>query len=219
MNIEVILLGIASSIRPTSLAAVYALVSAREPRRLMLAYTVAGLVFTLGFGVLIVWAFHGISINQGTDETKGIAEIAAGIIAIVFATLVMTGRITGPQADDAPNVPSKWTAMFDRRLTMKTAAIAGPLTHIPGLFYLIALNVIVSSKPTIAGGLFAILLYNAAWFALPIAALVICFFRPESARELVEAIETWAKAHVREILIAVSYIAGGALLARGALTV
>jgi cytochrome bd-type quinol oxidase subunit 2 len=41
----------------------------------MTAYVVAGLLCTIAFGVLIVWAFHGITINSGTNRAKGIADI------------------------------------------------------------------------------------------------------------------------------------------------
>ena len=61
MTIDVILLALASMIRPTSLAAVYALLSADQPRRLMIAYVIAGLTFTIAFSLLILLAFHGIS--------------------------------------------------------------------------------------------------------------------------------------------------------------
>ena len=50
MTIEVVLLALASTVRPTSLAAVYVLVGSESPRRLMIVYITAGLAFTIGFG-------------------------------------------------------------------------------------------------------------------------------------------------------------------------
>jgi hypothetical protein len=219
MTIEVVLLALASTIRPTSLAAVYALVSSAEPRRLMIAYTLAGLAFTVVFGLLIVWAFNGIDVNSGADRTKGIAEIIGGTVALAFGLLVRSGRIRGPQADDAPDLPHRWDKLRERRLTLKTAAVAGPVTHVPGLFYLIALNVIVAHEPTVPGGLFEVLLYNGVWFALPITALAICIFEPATASDVVREIEQWTKRHLRTILVSVSLVVGAALVIRGALTV
>ena len=89
MTIEVVLLALASTVRPTSLAAVYALVGSESPRRLMIVYITAGLTFTIAFGLLVIWAFNGIDINSGSDETKGIAEIAGGIVVLTFAVLVL----------------------------------------------------------------------------------------------------------------------------------
>ena len=184
----------------------------------MIAYVVAGLAFTIAFGLLVIWAFNGIDINSGSDETKGIAEIAGGLVALTFALLLLTGRIGGPQPDDAPSAPSRWRKVLEHRLTVRTAAVAGPATHIPGLFYLIALNVIVAHHASIPDGLIEVLIYNVVWFALPIAALTICFVNPPAARRAVEGIQTWALSHTRELLLAVSFGSGAVLIVRGIAT-
>ena len=108
---------------------------------------------------------------------------------------------------------------MDRRLTMPTAALAGPVTHVPGLFYFIALNVIVAHEPRLPRGTLAVTTYNAIWFALPILALVACIVRPDAAREVVGSVEQWARRHARAILLLVSFGVGTALVVRGALTV
>src|SRR5215211_2209169 len=72
--VEVFLLALASTVRPSSLAVVYALVSHDGRGRLMWAYVVAGLLFTVAFGALIVGATDGIHLNSGTSKTKGIAD-------------------------------------------------------------------------------------------------------------------------------------------------
>ena len=48
----------------------------------VIIYTAAGLTFTIAVGLLIIGAFQGVDINSGTDRTKGIAEIASGIVAL-----------------------------------------------------------------------------------------------------------------------------------------
>ena len=69
--LEIFVLALASTIRPTSLAAVYALVSHDGRRRLMWVYVVAGLVFTVAFGALIVGATHGIHLGSGHEQDEG----------------------------------------------------------------------------------------------------------------------------------------------------
>lgn len=140
MTLEIILLALASTVRPTSLAAVGALLSAAVPRRLMTAYVTAGLAFTVTFGLVVIWAFQGVDVDAGSDRTRAIAEIAGGLVALGFALALLTGRLGGPQPDEAPKPPGRWSRLLDGRLTMRTAALAGPATHIPGVFYLIALN-------------------------------------------------------------------------------
>ena len=67
-TIELIALALATAIRPTSLAAVYALLSSAGPRRLMSAYVLAGLTFTIAFGLLVVGVFNGASIQSGQQN-------------------------------------------------------------------------------------------------------------------------------------------------------
>jgi len=218
MIIQITLLALASTIRPTSLAAVYALARQASPRRLMTAYLLAGLAFTFAFGLVVIWLFRGVELHSGSDHTKGIAEIAAGILAIGFGLGVLSGHIGGRHAEDAPKLPGRWQARM-RGVGLRTAALAGPATHIPGLFYLLALDLIVASQPHVPGGVLALLLYNVIWFALPIGALAICIFDPPAARRAVEAVRDWTSAHTRAIALVVSFGLGTALIVTGAFTV
>lgn len=219
MTIDVILLALGNMIRPTSLAAVYALLSADQPRRLMIAYVFAGLAFTTAFGLVVLLAFHGVSVNHGTDKARGIAEIAGGVVILGFGWLLRTGRIGNRHVSDAPRPPSRWERELKGRLTLKTAALAGPLTHVPGLFFLVALNIIASHHPSTAGEVVEVLVYNIIWFAVPIGALAVCIVQPSTARDVVAAINDWTRRHTRGILVGVSLVVGVVLVVRGVLTV
>ena len=220
MTVEIILLALVSTVRPTSLAAVRALLSSPSPRRLMSGYVAAGLVFTIAFGVLVIWAFNGINVGSGTHRTRGIADIAGGVVVLAFAVSVLTGRIGRTHLGDAPRTDGRrWAALLENRLTLRTAALAGPVTHIPGLFYLIALDVIVADQPKVPGGLAEVLVYNTIWFAIPIVALVLCIIEPEAARDTVGAIDAWVRSHARAIVLVASFGVGAALIVRGALTI
>jgi Sap, sulfolipid-1-addressing protein len=214
---EIFVLALASTVRPTSLAAVCALLSHDGRRRLMAAYVVAGLAFTLAFGALIVGATSGVHLHSGTDETKGIADIIGGVAALAFGVALATGRIRRGHTDDAPGRSERMKSALGRHLTTRTAALAGPATHIPGLFYLIALNVILAHNLEITGQAVALVTYNAVWFAVPITALVICIARPAAAQAFVESVEQWARDHARRILLVVSFGVGAALVIRGIL--
>ena len=217
MTIEIILLALASTIRPTSLAAVYAVLSTGAPRRLLTVYIAAGLAFTVTFGLLVVLAFHGISFSSGSSRARGIAEIAGGAAMLAFAAGVSSGRIGERHPDDAPGPSQRLSRLLDRRLTLRTAAIAGPATHIPGLFYLVALNVIVAHDPSAASGLLEVLLFNAIWFAVPLCALVVCVVEPAMARTIVGAIQEWTTDHARTIVIVAACSVGAALIVHGLL--
>jgi hypothetical protein len=215
MIFEIFVLALASTIRPTSLAAVYALLTPDSRRRLMLTYVATGLALTIGFGLVVVYAVHGVHINSGTSHTKSVAYILGGVLAIALGVAILTGHVRGRHRDT--DAPSRWS-LQGRRLTGRTAAFAGPLTHVPGLFYLIALNVIVAHDPGIAAGTLSVVIYNVVWFALPIFALVACIVRPSRAQAVVGEVEQWARDHARPILLVVTFGVGIALVVRGVLT-
>lgn len=216
MTLEILLLALATAVRPTSLAATYALLASGAPRRLMTAYVAAGLAFTILFGLVVVLAVGGIDIGAGSSRTTSEADIAGGAIALVLALLVHRGQVLRARpAGDLPRHPGRWDRLLEERLTMRTALLAGPATHLPGIFYLLALNVIVSHQPVRAAALLEVLLYNAVWFAIPLAALVVCIVDPQVARDVVGAISVWVRRNRHAIAVAGLTLAGVVLLARG----
>ena len=218
MIVEIVVLALASTIRPTSLAAVYALLRHDSRLALICAYVAAGLVFTIAFGLAVVYVFHGIHIQSGTGRTKGIADIIGGILALVFGVALLTGRVRGPQTGYAPSAGTRLNTLLAERLSLPKAAAAGPATHIPGVFYLIALNVIVAHNPHVPGGTLAVLTYNAVWFAIPLIALGACLVSPGAARDVIGSVEEWARLRSRTILLYVAFGVGVALIVRGALS-
>jgi len=215
--IEILVLALASTVRPTSLAAVSAILSDDARRRLLVAYAVAGLAFTLFVGVVIVFALHGIHLPSGSDRRRGVVDIVGGVAALLFGCAVLSGRIPRLSDHDAPSVG--WKARLDRKVIVTAAAIAGPLTHLPGLFYLIALNLIVAHNPKVPGGLLAVAIFDVIWFALPLAALATCIVNPVAARDAVVSVQRWTAQHSRGLLLVTSFAVGAALVIRGALSV
>lgn len=219
MILQIILLGLASAIRPSSLVAVYAILRESSPVRPMVAYVSAGLVFTLTVGALVVWAFSGVELHAGSDETKAIAELAGGMLALGLAAGILTGKVRVSRDGDAPRPPGRLARLQHRQMTTRTAALAGPATHLPGLFYLLALDLIVSREPAPAGGLIDLGIFNALWFALPILALAVCIFDPLAARLRVQSVEEWGAANARAIVLVIALGVGVWLLIKGALAV
>src|SRR5262249_8168814 len=84
VTFELIVLALATAVRPASLAVVYALLGGPSPRRYMVAYVLAGATFTITFGFLVIWVFHGIAIHPESSHTKAIAEICGGVLAIIL---------------------------------------------------------------------------------------------------------------------------------------
>jgi hypothetical protein len=218
MIVELVLLALAGTVRPTSLAAVGAILSGDAPRRLLGAYIAAGLTFTVTVGLIVLGAFDGVDPHTGTSHTRAVAEIVGGVVALAFGLLVLSGRVVGPHPGEAPRTPGRWVALIDRHMTLRAAALAGPATHIPGLFYLIALNLIGAAHAGVPQAVGQLLVFNVFWFALPIAALAICVADPATARDAIGAVEAWARRHARVILMAIAFVVGAVLVVRGAVS-
>ena len=107
MIVEIFVLALASTIRPTSLAAVYTLLGPESRRRLMLTYVVTGLTFTVAFGLVIVYASHGVQFHSGSDRTKAVAEIVGGVAAVALGIAILTGRVHGRQRRELPEARSR----------------------------------------------------------------------------------------------------------------
>jgi hypothetical protein len=165
---------------------------------------------------VVVWVFHGVHVQAGSSRTKGIADIIGGVAALVFGYAVLAGKVQRRHQDDPPE-RRNWLARLDHQVTVRVAAVAGPLTHIPGIFYLIALNLIVAHNARAAGGLIAVGIYNVIWFALPLAALVLCIVNPDAAQKVVADVALWAKRNSRSIILTTSFVVGVALVVRGIL--
>ncbi|HEY2437985.1 MAG TPA: GAP family protein, partial [Solirubrobacteraceae bacterium] len=139
MTIQIILLALASAVRPTSLVALYALVRHHPPGRLMAAYVAAGLAFTLTVGLAVIFVCSGIELHSGAERTRAIAEISAGVLAIVLGIAVLAGRVRVGDLSHGRGTGERRERLEHRKITTRTAALAGPATHVPGLFYLMAL--------------------------------------------------------------------------------
>src|SRR5829696_8803321 len=98
MNPDVLVLALASAPRPAGIAALYALLSASSPRRVVVAYVAAGFMFSVAVGVLVVAIFHGAGIDyRGTDVYAAI-ELLVGWAPLGFAIAVEAGRWSCPRA-------------------------------------------------------------------------------------------------------------------------
>jgi hypothetical protein len=216
VSADVLVLGLASVIRPTSVAAVYAFLAARSPTRLLVAYLVAGLVLSLTVGIGAVTFVH-VNPPPATITTVGrdVLDILLGTLALGAA--LYYGVRTPPDAPE-PVRPARPPGRLRRRLSQPTgssAALAGVATHLPGVFYLGALAAIVSGGPGLVAGLLQVGLYNLLWYAVPLAALVSWMLHPETTRQSAARLTVWVQDHKKVLIVTVFVLAGVYLLVAG----
>jgi hypothetical protein len=214
MSAEVFVLGLASAARPTGIAVVYALLSTPQPRRLLFAYIVAGAAWSVAIGVIVVGLLKGVHVHDESSNLEGAVDLLGGVAALGFAAGMATNRLMPPTRSEPRTVDSRVTRAL-RNPSLAVAAGAGVATHLPGLFYLVALNAIVASTSGFAEGAAVVLVFNAIWFVTPIVSLVLSVRRPEQTRQLIGRFNAWAKRYQRALLAGLFAAVGLYLVARG----
>ena len=219
MTFEALVLGLFSGLRPgTSLAAVLALLRTPKPQRVLLFFTVAGFASSWAIGLLVVEVLHGANVAIGGSTFTAVLDIAFGAAALGFAAGLQrrwvqpTRRASSSPSPTGP--PSRWRQRL-RNPSAGVAAAAGIATHVPGLIYLVALNAIASERPALVDAGLQVAIYNALWFLVPLASLVLVVLRPGAALAYLDAATAWGRRHEDAILVAGSLVLGAYLIAKG----
>ncbi len=218
MSTEALVLALTGVIRPTSAAAVFAMLSTPRPQRLLVAYLVVGLGFSLAVGTLVVVLLGGLQSTRASSAVRPLLDLVLGTFALGCAVSAWIGWLPRSRPRGSAE-PDSW---LRRRLTDMSpsgAAVAGVLTHLPGLVYLAALNAIAAGAGGTANGVLQVVVYNGIWFSLAIVALVLSVYRPTVSREILERVISWIREHQRVITIGFFGALGGYLVVVGVLGV
>jgi hypothetical protein len=210
MSIEAVLLAVVAVVRPTTIAAVLAMLALPQPRRLLVSYLGAGMPFSIGMGVLVVLVLDGASLPDREPDTRPIMNIVLGACSLACALGTASGLLLRPDPT-TPRPDGGWIHGRLQNLSPRNAAVVGIVTHLPGLVYVAALNAIAGSSSGPTGLLLQVVLYNAVWFVLAEVALVLAVYRPGAPQNLLERPLAVARRH-RPTIVAVSFGALGAYL-------
>lgn len=215
MSLEALALALANAVRPTGIAAVYALLSSSEPRRMLSAFILAGFLWSSAIGIVVVSALGGVNVETGTSTASALIFLVGGVACLGFAAGRAAGRLqAAPRQRGAGEEQSRLTRAL-KNPNVAVAAGAGVATHMPGLFYLLGLNAIAAPEPGFAEGVVDVLIFNAIWFTAPIASLVLSVRRPEDARRALKGINDWGRRHETAIVTALFAVAGAYFAVKG----
>lgn len=218
MSLDALALALASVVRPMSVAAVYAMLSSTRSTRLLTAYIVAGFVFSAGIGIVLVIVLGVLAGPRAPNEVRAAIPLILGAGSLGYAAGLLSGRIqglvrnptgTGPELDSG-----SWLGRQLADLSAPRAALAGVLTHKPGVFYLAALSAITNSTSSNANRILQVALYNLIWFVMPVAALALARRRPVELRDFLRRTTEWVWRRQREIMITAFGLLGVYLIVR-----
>jgi hypothetical protein len=223
LSLETLVLGVISGLRPaTSQAAVVALLKTPDPRRTLLFFLVTGFATSMLIGLVLVLVLHGARVNLGGSTFTALFDLVAGVAALAYAIGYRQGRVSLPRRgrrEPRPARTSGTTARIAQQLrnpSVRTAAVAGVATHIPGLIYLVALNAITAEEPDLVTATVQVGIYNALWFAVPLAALALAMLRPGRAPEYLERATGWGRRHEQGLVFTTLTLLGAYLTIKGA---
>ncbi len=219
MNLEALVLGLLSGLRPgTSLAAVLVLISTPKPQRPLLVFTASGLASSWAIGLVVVGAFHGANVAVGGSTFTAVLDVVFGAAALGFAAGLHWGWVQPTRRRRSSPSATAAGSRFGRDLrnpSTRDVAVAGIGTHLPGLIYLAALNAIASERPGPVDAALQVALYDALWFLIPLASLVLAVVRPGAARAYLAAATARVRRHEHALLVSGAFVLGGYLVVKG----
>jgi len=221
MNLEALVLGLFSGLRPgTSMAAVLVLLEMRRPQRLLLFFTAAGFAWSWAIGLVVVGVFHGANVAIGGSTFTAVLDVAFGAAALGFAAGLQRGWVQPThRRSSSPSATASGSRFGPdlRNHSVRGVVVAGIGTHLPGLVYLAALNAIASERPGPLDAALQVAIYNALWFLVPLASLVLAVVRPGAARAYLDAATAWVRRNEHTVLVWGSLVIGGYLVGKGTL--
>lgn len=209
MSTQALVLAAVSIVRPTTAAAVWAMLVGARPRRLLACYLGAGLAVSLTVGVGVVLFVSGVLSPRTVSAGRPVLLLTLGAAALVLGVACALGWVGAPRTD-RPRRASR-----DHRLTPLGAATAGVLTHLPGVFYLAGLSAIVATGASAGDAVLQVVVYNLVWFSPAIVALAVCLSGTAPRADRLEAPLAWGRAHQAALLAATSSLVGLWLLVEG----
>jgi Sap, sulfolipid-1-addressing protein len=198
---QIVLLALAAAVFPTLIACVAVMISRPEPRGLLLAFYLGGLLASLTAGVVVLAHFNsGNAVLGSTSSTPSPGtSIVAGVVSLVLSWLMASRRGRAlrdqwrshhPRHHKQKQGPS-WAESHLDRANARVAFVVGAAIDLPGPFYLLALGDIATGGYSTAEQLALIVLFNAIMFLLVEVPLIGYLVQPEQTARRVASFATW----------------------------
>jgi Sap, sulfolipid-1-addressing protein len=222
---SLVALALAASVYPTLLAGVILILSQPRPLRMLFGFLFGGVTISMVAGIAIIRALESSgAVSTTSRSTQPIVSIAAGVVSLLVARGISTGRLNGGlrkhkrrRPDPDTDVPAR-SSLASRTLargSITMAFVAGVVLNLPGVWYLEALTEISKAKPSTASALLQLLLFNVIMFALVELPIVAYIVEPQGAADLVKRATEWGHTHSRKIAIVVATVLGVWLIVKG----
>ena len=96
VSLDALVLALASVVRLSTVAAVYAMLSAARPIRLLTAYILAGFVVSTGVGIVLVNLLDESIRRRTPDEVPAVIAFVLGAVSLGCAAGLLSRRVPAP---------------------------------------------------------------------------------------------------------------------------
>ena len=219
--LNVVVLAVGAAVSPTILAVVIVVLHRPQPRRLLAAYLVGGLLTSIAVGIAIVTSLSELDVVSGSSPAADpIVNLTIGFLSLLVAYVLASdrGASLGERRREKKAAKPQRDPWSERVLNRGTAPIAfavGVVLNLPGAFYLVALKDIAQGQDGLGNQVVAIVIFNLIMFVLAEVPLLGYSFAPEATQARVEQLNEWMSRNARQIVIVVATTIGLYLVARG----
>jgi hypothetical protein len=198
---RVLVLSLTSALNPTLLTATTVMLLLPNAKRLMLGYWLGAMMTSITLGLVIVFALLDTRSVSTTKHTLSPSvDIALGVLALVLAVVIGTGRDKPVAARRAKRREGKAPPRWQRKLnegTARTTFVIGALLTLPGASYLAGLTEIHKLHYSTAETVLIVIGFNLVMMILLEGPLIAFALAPEQAAERIDRAKTWVSGHAR----------------------
>lgn len=215
---RVLLFSLTAALNPTLLTATTVMLLLPNPKRLMLGYLLGAFAVSVTLGLIIVSALDDTGTVTTTKRTLSpAADIVLGILLLVCATVLATGRVNrvrDRRRRREPKGPPRWQRALSKG-SARTAFVVGVLLTLPGASYLAALHQLRGLGYATATNLVVIVGINAIMLVLLEMPLLSFAVAPNWTPGAIEQGKAWVASRWRRIAVRGLGFIGVALIVKG----
>jgi hypothetical protein len=221
--LDLLPLALGSAIYPTLLAMVVLILGRPNPRRILAAYLVGGMLMSLTVGGLVIASLNAGNVVGGSDKTVSPAvDIAVGLIALLLFWVLLTDRDAGmrerrarKKEEKTPDGKDPWSERILGRNSIVLTFVVGMALNLPGALYFVALKDIAASDQSTGSDIAQLVVYNVIMFQWAEIPLIGYSIAPERTQAFVGRVNDWLGEHARQVAMALCAVAAAFLIVRG----
>jgi hypothetical protein len=219
MNAEFFALAFSAALNPKLLALDLLLIENRRPRLMFLCLLLSGMTVALTIGLLDVLTIHADALKAQGKASAGV-DLAVGLILLLAAALLATGRIHGRQrapaqagagTEDKPEKKDSWAQRMLGEPRPGVAMLIGAIIGLPGASYLTALHHLIAGKYSTPTQVVAVVVFVIIEFLLIIIPFAFLELWPEATKTGLKRAQGWLTGHVLQLMVAIAVLLGGYL--------